>query len=627
MKTLKPNIVFMRTLFKNQITEDLKIIEEEFVTNEPKLAKPEYAFNYWILSRIYNVDDELIPTQITDYNDSGIDCYVHYEDSKELFIIQNKYYDDNTPLDRKYVSDFLTAPLAALKAGKYKRSKDLQNTFDRAIEDEDYKIYLHMYVTNNKSNTAIDNLFSQFNINENGNKISSAIVRSEIFYLDKIYDLYYGKAFEEQKKFQFELSTINKGTILRVLPNEYKLEGMSPAHYIMTPLSVIYRMYSSAQQKGYPLFEENIREYLGRSPINNGIMRTLRSEEDRKNFFYYNNGITIICEKAESDTGTAFKLNISQPQVVNGCQTVNTIYEVLNDYAKKDIALIDKEFGSVYVMVKVLIFNTQVSTKKPNFYKDIVRFTNSQNAINEKAFASDKEIFSKLQQELENRGFILLVQHSDKHKFKEKYKDKAAFNSLVKKANRYSSALNLDLTTFSDVTIQLEKLLQVYLAFMLDGYYAYSKKSKILNPQSEYYNNYSLKMHDNFTYDNLLRLYLIHKKAEVDRTSSPDKKTPIPYYLIGFLGHITESRDNYTTINSFFNKLFELKQSDITLFYNFFSDLTNAYKIAYKQSHNEEYNTMIKQKIDEKLVLAQVDFLLVLGGHKEFKRILHELKS
>ncbi len=617
----------MRTQFRNQIDEDLAIIQEEYIDYEPKLLKPEYAFNYWILSRIYNVDDELIPSQITDYNDSGIDCYVHYEDSKELFIIQNKYYDEMTPLDRKYVSDFLSAPLAALKSGKYKRSKDLQDTFTKAIEDEDYKIYLHMYVTNNKSNGAVENLFSQFNINENGNKNSNAIIRSEIFYLDKIYDLYYGKAFEEQKKFQFELSTINKGTILRVLPTEYKLEGMSPAHYIMTPLSVIYKMYNSAQQKGYPLFEENIREYLGRSPINNGIMRTLRSEEDRKNFFYYNNGITIICEKAESDTGTAFKLNISQPQVVNGCQTVNTIYEVLSDYAKKDPTLVDKEFGNVYVMVKVLIFNTQVSTKNPNFYKDIVKFTNSQNAINEKAFASDKEIFFKLQNELENRGFLLLVQHSDKHKFKEKYKDKGAFNSLIKKANRYSNPLSLDLTTFSDVTIQLEKLLQVYLAFMSDGYYAYSKKSKILNPQSEYYNNYSLKMHENFTYDNLLRLYLIYKKAEVDRTSSVDKKTPIPYYLIGFLGMITQSRDSHSTINQLFNKLFELKPNDITLFYNFFSDLTNAYKIAYKNSHSEEYNTMIKQKIDEKLVLAQTDFLHALGGHKEFKRILSELKN
>jgi len=105
--------------------------------------------------------------------------------------------------------------------------------------------------------------------------------------LDDIEKLYYGESFEEKKRFKYELRTVNKGTILRILPDEYKLDGMSPAHYIMTPISVIYRMFETSNKKGYPLFEENIREYLGKSPVNNRIRTTLLNANDRKNFFYY----------------------------------------------------------------------------------------------------------------------------------------------------------------------------------------------------------------------------------------------------------------------------------------------------------------------------------------------------
>jgi hypothetical protein len=590
----------MKEQFKEQIFEDIKLIQEQYSESEPKLNKDEYAFNYWILGRIYNIDEEIIPDQIVEYRDFGLDCYVHYEDSKELFIIQNKFYDESTNLDRKHVTDFLKTPLSELKNGSYKRKRELQEIFNKAIMDDSYKIYLHFYVTNNKRNSTIDNLFNQFNIDNTPTEKCKAIIQSKIYYLDDIYELYYGKSFKEKKQFKFDLKTTNKGTILRILPKEYDLKGMSPAHYIMTPVSVIYKMYTDALQKQYPLFEENIREYLGRNSINNGIMKTLKNEDDRKNFFYYNNGITIICEEATPSSGSGFTICVSQPQVVNGCQTVSTIFEVLDDYAKKDEKLIEKEFGNVYVMVKVLIFNEEVKNQKPSFYKDIVKYTNSQNAINDKAFASDKDIFFKLQEEFEQRGFLILVQPSDKNKYKNIYKDKGRFNALIESARKYTDVVNIDISTLTDIMIPLEKLLQVYLAFMTDGYHAYSKKNNILNPQSEYYQKYSLLMHENLTFDNLLRLYVIFKKAEIDKSKSDDKKTPIPYYLIGFLGYFIDNK-NYDSLNNFLKNLFAIKKEEIQKIYNYISDLTNLYKIAYKSAFSEEYNTMIKQKIDLKI--------------------------
>jgi hypothetical protein len=136
--------------FKEQIQEDLDLLKEKLAWDS-QIGKDEYAFNYWVLSNIYNLDEEDCNTNITEYNDKGIDCFVHYEDDKELYIIQNKYYNENTPLSSKELSDFLTRPLSKLEEGSYTRSPELQKIYLKIKDDKDYKVFLHFFVTNNRN--------------------------------------------------------------------------------------------------------------------------------------------------------------------------------------------------------------------------------------------------------------------------------------------------------------------------------------------------------------------------------------------------------------------------------------------------------------------------------------------
>ena len=131
--------------FRNEIINGINDIATKYLYMDSKLEKKEYAFLYWILMNIYNVDDELIQDHITEYNDNAIDCFVHFEENKELYIIQCKYYDINGVIDRKDVTDFLQTPYNALMAGHYKRSKTLQKIFSNAINDPEYKIFFHFY--------------------------------------------------------------------------------------------------------------------------------------------------------------------------------------------------------------------------------------------------------------------------------------------------------------------------------------------------------------------------------------------------------------------------------------------------------------------------------------------------
>ena len=58
-----------------------------------------------------------------------------------------------------------------------------------------------------------------------------------------------------------------------------------------------------------------------------------------------------------------------------------------------------------------------------------------------------------------------------------------------------------------------------------------------------YYLNYCLKIIDFLTIDSILNLYLLYYKAEKERSNSEDKRTPIPYYVVGFFGELLFRRE------------------------------------------------------------------------------------
>ncbi len=580
-------------LFKDQIQEDINIIKEQWGYIDSNLNTDAYAFNYWILSRIYSLDEEIIPECITEYSDKGIDCYVHFEENKELYIIQNKYFREDTPVTRNHVSDFLQTPLTLLKNNSYKKSENLQNIFNKVSADSDYKIFLHFFATTNNKSDDIDSLIKNFNNETHG---VACLVNSSYFDLSSLYELYYGKNYRPDIKFTYQLGTVNKGTFAS-LREEYGVEGLYEAYYIITPVYEIYKMLLAAEEKGYSIFEKNIREYLGKSCVNNGIVETLRSESERKNFMYYNNGITVICQKIQAsyqDTNRKLRiLPLVNPQIVNGCQTVSSIKKVLENAGGN----IEEEYKNVYVMLKTLVIGNPEDVDNKTFYNNVVKFTNKQNAISDKAFTSNMDVFYRMQEEFLKRGFVLLVKPSDNNKFKEKLSqaDKA---NLIQKANGFIGCLDYKITNYSDICVSLEKLLQVFLALIKTGYVAFTKKNLVLAQGKELFDDYCSNIHSYLTYDNMIKLYYFYKKAESEQKNSDDKRTPIPYYMIGFLGTLIGDK-NGENIQTSLDALFANTNTCLDA-YKYLSAVCKNYKRMYEKDVIGDYNLMIKRPIDEK---------------------------
>lgn len=109
------------------------------------------------------------------------------------------------------------------------------------------------------------------------------------------------------------------------------------------------------------LFESNIRHYQGEVDVNNKIRQTLEHDKAR-DFWWLNNGITIIASKP---TQVAKTLSIENIQIVNGLQTS---YSIGNFY---QIDPLDERS----VLIKVIINNDKETIDK------IIGSTNSQNAV------------------------------------------------------------------------------------------------------------------------------------------------------------------------------------------------------------------------------------------------------
>lgn len=575
--------------FFKQIQEDIEIIKEDFGHLNQHLLKSDYAFNHWVLSRLYSIDDDIIIDNITEYSDDGVDCFVFFEDEKQLYIIQNKFYTD-TELSFKYVQkEFLNHSLDTLDKNKYFRSSDLQAIYNKYRDDKEFKIGLRVYVSNNKSNDDIKRLVRNYN----GLKDAVYYCDAEIYYLDDINNKYFHGRIKEKKTRYYTLRTINKNTIMD-LKETYEFVNDVSAKYVFTPVSEIYRILEKASKNNHSLFSENIREYLGNKGVNTNITNTLESEEDNKNFFFYNNGITIICDEIKSQalrgvSGKEYEIQMKNPQIVNGCQTCNSIYNVLRKFREDQL---DEKFQDTFVMTKVL---TIKGDNQSVLRESIVRYNNSQNKIDEKHFEANREIYNSIKKEFLERGLLLATKQSDTYQYKNSYK--INFRQFTSKLDDKANIFDMKFEKITDIIVPLEKLLQILVSVYIGPTEAFQKKSHVLKVGTDINDKLQKILTSQVNINDLVNLYIMYLKAFKENSKNKSENSPIPYYLLGFLGKVLNV--NQGSMSYVYQEVFKSNEN-FTKIYNYFKQLSDLYK-QQMFDNGYEYNKMIKRPIEESI--------------------------
>lgn len=164
--------------------------------------------------------------------------------------------------------------------------------------------------------------------------------------------------------------------IEEIIPIIDIISGANECAIVLCNIVEYYKLISdeNGKLKKY-LFDSNVRDYVGEKGTNTDIMETLNSDGSNIDFWWLNNGITILSTSA-INIGKAIK--IQNTQIVNGLQTSVSIFKHFSG-----ISVIPND--NRCVMIKIITQNNEEIRDK------IIRSTNNQTAIELKSlFATDK---------------------------------------------------------------------------------------------------------------------------------------------------------------------------------------------------------------------------------------------
>jgi len=322
---------------ENDLRDQLNEMRESY----PKLKDDELFLVWFLRAFITESEDEAVKSLTGVSKDKGVDAVFIDEPARIVFIIQSKYRQkfNEKQETRQDVIEF--AQLAGLLNGEHVEFSNFVNSINTVVRKRleearerllkrKYRLQLY-YVS--------------------PGKISKSL-RDEAFHLVRCKDSSaYFDAFDG-KRLIFLLRDYLDGVAPPVPSLDLEIEagqGVTTSGFLnrfdskteieswIFPMSgeSVGQLYEFA---GVRLFARNVRGYLGNSDINHGMDNTI--DREPQFFWYYNNGITIICDHAEQIiSGGRGILRVDNPQIINGQQTTRTLHRNLPQSARASVVV------------------------------------------------------------------------------------------------------------------------------------------------------------------------------------------------------------------------------------------------------------------------------------------------
>lgn len=336
------------------------------------------------------IDFDSAAKTITDgYHDMGIDAVYNDVAQKKLILVQSKWRKDgNGSVSQEEANTFVAGLKRIINLdfdGCNTKVEAKQPEIAAAICDMDYQIEMIFCHTGSQNMDTyalrpIDELLAQ--VNEDDTTELLVFVESK---LQDIYD-YLANGQNSDNIVLDDVLLNNWGTI----------DAPYKAYYGTIPVAAIGEWFT---QYGNRLFAKNIRYYKGSTEVNQGIKEVLKNEPDK--FFYYNNGIKILCKKITKKAAYSTDRNtglfvLEGVSLVNGAQTTGTIGAV---YAESPELL-----SSACVYIQMI----DLGDASEEQAKQITKLSNTQNKIEGKDFASLDPNQERLRMELSFEGIQYL---------------------------------------------------------------------------------------------------------------------------------------------------------------------------------------------------------------------------
>jgi hypothetical protein len=328
---------------------------------------------------------------ITDgFYDMGIDAVYNDTTQKKLLLVQSKWRKDgNGSISQEEANTFVSGIKRIINldfGGCNDKLAAKQQEVTAAIRDMDYQIEVIFCHTGSQiidayARRPITELLGQVNEDDTTELL--------VFIEDRLQDIYDYLA-NGQNSENIVLDDV-------LLSDWGTVDAPYRAYYGTIPVSAVGEWYN---QYGNKLFAKNIRYYKGNTEVNQGIREVLKNDPEK--FFYYNNGIKVLCKKitkkavysTDRKTGMFALEGVS---LVNGAQTTGAIGSV---YAESPEAL---------ATARVYIQMIDLGDSGEEQAVQITKLSNTQNRIDSKDFASLDPTQERLRMELSMGGFSIYI--------------------------------------------------------------------------------------------------------------------------------------------------------------------------------------------------------------------------
>lgn len=421
----------MSSNFGPTLKNDVKNIAKRTGLSESK------AFMFWFATQILEMDDDnaLEAASIDGANDKGMDFFHINDEESRILIAQGKYSKTlkHRPKEAELTKlegsvQWLSSPESLERDGRLDLAQVAKDYRDGRLKGFSIEFF---YVYAGPRDANIEKRTSVYNQNPENIRERRSVRHFDIGLLKDYWD-----------EIEMGRSRIS-GDSIEISGEPLWNSGNFGESIVATvPCEALVELY---RIHGDRLFDRNVRLFLGarQGSVNSGIANTITSKKDRGNFWAYNNGITIICDKFEYLEKES-RIKITNYSIVNGCQTTVSLAEHLDDEA------------GLTVLVKCIAADASI-------VDNIIRFTNSQNQIRTWDLASQDKVHRRLATDFDklNKPYIYQTRRGDlptgdMKKYKENGKRRI---------------------------VRIEQLGQLLAAFKGDPVLAYKHKGFIFSPE------------------------------------------------------------------------------------------------------------------------------------------------
>lgn len=174
--------------------------------------------------------------------------------------------------------------------------------------------------------------------------------------------------------------------------------SLSDSNIRMNPDSTNQEIRSSATEE--LIFDSNVRGYLKqRWEINKNIKDTALKTQEAPYFFYYNNGITILCDRYNYNPGRSPLVELTWIQIVNWSQTIHSLKDAFDENSDN--------FDDITILTRIY------ETQEVDLYRNIAKFTNSQNAVTWRDLKANDWIHTKIKEFLQPCWINYIIKRGD----------------------------------------------------------------------------------------------------------------------------------------------------------------------------------------------------------------------